>query len=84
MEQTSLEAYRTLDRETRRQKVLDVFCKNPDCTFTDKELGYMLRWPINCVTPRRGELAKDRKIVKAGSRVCPITKKRCNAWRLNQ
>lgn len=34
--------------------------------FTDKDLANFLDWPINTVTPRRGELLKKGMIRKSG------------------
>jgi hypothetical protein len=76
---TSLEAYRSLDRETRRQQVLDLFARG--ISLTDHEVSRLLHWPINCVTPRRNELVAMGKLVEFGSRIDPQTRKRCITWR---
>ena len=35
--------------------------------FTDKDIATFLGWPINCITNRRGEIAKKGLIRKAGT-----------------
>jgi predicted transcriptional regulator len=67
LQQTSLEAFREVRRRlTQKQReVLAVFGRNP---LTNKQVSEILRWPINCVTPRvlelrnEGLLKEDRKV----------------------
>ena len=86
IQQTSLIAYREIQPflNKRCNQVLAIFEANPDLTHTDKELSVLLHWPINCVTPRRGELVRDGLLEKAGTRRCPLTRKKCVTWRLKK
>lgn len=42
----------------KQLKVFDCF-RDAGRPLTDKEVSLILGWPINCVTPRRGELQND-------------------------
>jgi len=75
---TSLQAYNTqvLPKLGKKQSaVYRIFRNVPRPDFTDKELGQILGWPINEITPRRGELKKKGLIVEAGERGG------CTTWR---
>ena len=41
----------------------------------DQDVATYLRWPIKCVTPRRGELAVAGHIIKAGDKLGPNNRK---------
>lgn len=58
MRQTSLQAYQHVRKAIggRQQTVLSAILTLG--ISTDKHLAKFLQWPINCVTPRRGELVK--------------------------
>lgn len=65
MQQTSLFAYQEIKHSLGdRQKAVYEALKMKD--MTDQELATWLSWPINTVTPRRGELVKMGLIRKAG------------------
>ena len=84
--ETSLEAYHKIELNLgkTRATVYRVFTSNPDMSYTDRNLAYILNWTINRVTPRRGELAKLNLIVKAGVVTDPETGMRGNRWRLKK
>jgi len=50
----------------RQLQILKVFLRYPNSKFTDKDLCRLTDLPINCVTPRRGELVKLGFIKDAG------------------
>lgn len=61
---TSLEAFRMLTQEdlsNRQEKVLKAIEELGP--ISDKQIGMVLGWPINCVTPRRGEL-EDMGVIR--------------------
>ena len=65
---TSIQVYLTkvLPNLSRRQaQVYFTFKQSLHDTLTDGELAKILHWPINCVTPRRGELERKGLIVDA-------------------
>lgn len=67
IQQTSLEAYEGVQDGLglRQFAVLNaILLLQP---ATDKEVSEYLGWPINCVTPRRGELYKLGKIKVCGT-----------------
>jgi hypothetical protein len=47
---------------------------------TDQQLAMRLGWPINCVTPRRGELVELGVVVRADLRKGP-TGRLVSVWR---
>lgn len=46
----------------------------------DRELSEFLNWPINRVTPRRGELVETGKIVLDKKAVDPVTNRTVSYW----
>lgn len=69
MQQTSLFAYAQLQADPvrlseRQRKVYQALQEKP---ATDKETAAKLHWPINTVTPRRGELVKIGLVEKCGT-----------------
>ena len=66
---TSLAAYDTVDLSARQAEVLEAA---RECflllgaPFSDTDLAKLLNWPINRITPRRGELVKRGYIEEAG------------------
>lgn len=66
MRQTSLLAYRSLDKDTlsrSRAKVYEALQEiGPAC---NKEIALHLGWEINRVTPRMLELRQNNKVVEA-------------------
>lgn len=75
MQQTSLYAYAQLIWEplelADRQKKVYAVIRNYDA-ITDRQISMILNWPINTVTPRRGELVKLGVIQKCG---CTLNEK---------
>ena len=77
---TSLEAYESLDKLNHKQKmVFDIIKNKQPCT--DQQIAAYLGWPINRVTPRRGELEKGGVIVDAG-KVMTASGRRAHCWRV--
>jgi len=66
--QTSLEAWESIQDNLGNEQLLmlQVFREYPDKLFTDSELSIRLGKPINCITNRRGELERDRYIIRCG------------------
>jgi len=62
----------------RQQAILDVLSIGP---MTDKAMAKRLGWPINRVTPRRGELVSQGLVVAAYEDRDEETKRRCVVWR---
>jgi len=64
IQQTSLEAFSGSERSLKRHEVLKAL---KGLVFgSDKELATRLGWPINCVTPRRGELVRVGLVERVG------------------
>lgn len=60
---TSFEAYKALEKLNEKQlEVLKVVKELGVCN--DRQISERLYWPINRVTPRRGELVEMNKIVE--------------------
>ena len=64
--QTSLPAFKEPGKDICRSKVLDAIKKLGWCC--DRQIAEFLDWPINRVTPRRGELFTAGKIENFGLR----------------
>lgn len=78
---TSLEAYRLLtsedlgDRQAKVLKAIELL--GP---ISDKQIGTLLGWPINCVTPRRGELEDMGLIRHVGEQLDVHTQRHEMTW----
>ena len=72
---SSLEAFEDIQDglTNRQQEVFDVFAKSPT-PLCDAQIAEILRWPINCVTPRRGELVKKNWLIDCGRKQIPNKK----------
>ena len=81
MQQTSLEAYRSVSGglNSRQAVVIRIFssCREP---LTNLEVAMILGWDINCVTPRVLELRGMRLLEEAGSKIQPSGREAI-AWR---
>ncbi len=81
MHPNSLEAYRGLNITQRQAQVYHAF--EVLCSVTDLQVAEFLKMPINCVTPRVGELIDKGILVECGNikignrnhRVCRIKTK---------
>lgn len=81
LQQTSLEAYRSIVAQLGDKQAQVFRCFQGSQPLTDKDLSRILNWPINCITPRRGELA-DRNMIKPdGFSIDPNTGRRCTRWK---
>lgn len=71
MEQNSLSVYREISLNgvlnSMQKFVLAAIVKHPNSS--DKEISEYTGLPINCVTPRRGELASKNLIYSSGSKI---------------
>lgn len=80
MRDTSLEAYQQLTKVNEKQKlVLETIKKIYPCT--DQDIATHLGWPINRVTPRRGELEKLNLIESDGKKKTPSGRS-AHTWRI--
>lgn len=78
MRDTSIEAYYSLVKVNQKQKmVLDTIKQIYPCT--DQDIATKLDWPINRVTPRRGELEKLSLIESKGKQLTS-SGRRAHAW----
>ena len=65
--------------ESQQRVVLAI--GNADRSLCDYEIGKILNWPINCVTPRRKELVDSGVLVDAGKRKSP-TGRVAHYWKI--
>ena len=77
--ETSRWAFATVPLSERQGDVLRVLTEFGE--MTDQEIGFRLGWPINCVTPRRGELVELGLVVRARTRTGP-SMRQVSVWRL--
>jgi len=79
--QTSGAAYhhtKESERDYCRQQVLIAIKKLQPCT--DRQISEYLNWPINRITPRRGELVTAGTVVQAMKEPDPFTNRTVNFW----
>lgn len=62
-----------------QQRVLEVIQKLGECN--DKQIAGVLGWPINRVTPRRGELVEFGYVEKVGTQKDKVTNRMVNYWK---
>ena len=64
-------AYDTVDLGRRQGEVLDAIAELCRRRWRpcDKDVADFLTWPINSVTPRRGELVAAGRVVHAGNKI---------------
>ena len=65
-------------RDYARQQVFIAIRKLQPCN--DKQISEYLGWPINRVTPRRGELVSNNLIVQNKKDIDPATKRTVSYW----
>jgi hypothetical protein len=75
---TSRRAYETVDLSDRQRQVMDAIADLGEAS--DLEISGELHWPINCVTPRRGELVEIGLVVKSREKLGP-SGRMCSVWR---
>jgi len=80
--QTSIQAYHKIKPTLgkRQEEVLSIFKENT--ALTDQEISHILRKPINCITPRRGELVKMGLVVRTAVVKSQYTNKNVSLWAL--
>ena len=78
--QTSLPAYKENPdgKDYCRQVVLLTVRKLGMCN--DRQISEHLGWPINRITPRRGELVEAGLIIRVKRDLDPVTKRTVNWW----
>ena len=84
MRSTSLEAYNKIvpNLGQKQQRMLMKYMKYKQLAFTDYEMAKILGWPINTVTPRRGELAKLGLLVRDKRKMNHPSGCMANSWRI--
>lgn len=82
--ETSLQAYEEAKQtlSAKQQAVYDYIAINGE--VCDQDIAAGLGWPINRVTPRRGELLKLGEIQDQGARPCPSSGRRVHYWTINR
>jgi predicted transcriptional regulator len=78
--ESSLPAYKEgpEKKDFARQMVFIAICKLSPCN--DRQIADHLRWPINRVTPRRGELVNEGKVIQQKKAKDPMTKRTVSWW----
>lgn len=78
--ETSRWAYATVPLEPRQQAIAAMLAEHGE--LSDQELAGKLGWPINCVTPRRGELVELGLVLPARTVKSNTTMRNVTLWRL--
>jgi hypothetical protein len=65
-------------KDFARQMVLLAIIKLAPCN--DRQIAQYLGWPINRVTPRRGELVEEGKIIQERKGLDPATNRTVSWW----
>lgn len=82
MQQTSLMAYRSLERIGQKQKACyNVIASGRACNY---DIAKRLGWPINRVTPRVKELRELNFVREAYRDICPATNRKVIYWELEE
>ena len=81
VQKTSLNAYKKIEKSLTRRQISVYHALESITDMTNSELAEYLRWSINRVTPRVGELRKLDLVAYAGKRKCRITGERVKSWR---
>ena len=79
--QSSLPAYKELGKDRCRQLVFQAICKIGICN--DRQISEYLKWPINRITPRRGELVQAGSIIQFKKQQDPETGRTVSFWSKN-
>ena len=87
VQQTSLMAWEELNNgsELGKQQLEVLNClRRSVCSIglTDRMIVQRTGLPINCVTPRRGELVKKGFVEESEKALCPIGQKMSIFWRV--
>jgi len=81
VQRTSLDAYRALTKEALGERQKFVFkALETMGRASDKELSFALGWPINTITPRRGELEEMGLIECSGEQLDEKTERHEMIW----
>jgi DNA-binding MarR family transcriptional regulator len=78
--ETSRWAFETVPLSERQQAVMAALLERGEAT--DQDLAMHLGWPINCVTPRRGELVEAGLVERSRVVKSPLTMRPVSVWRL--
>ena len=82
IKETSLEAYFAMTEKALGDRQKIVFRAIDELgPLSDKQIGLILGWPINTVTPRRGELVDMGRIICDGEQLDERTNRREMTWR---
>lgn len=76
--QSSLPAYKELGKDRCRQLVFQAISNIGACN--DRQIADHLNWPINRVTPRRGELVQTGHVVQFRKQCDPETGRTVSYW----
>ena len=76
--QSSLPAYKELGKDKCRQLVYEAICEMQICT--DRQIAEYLKWSINRVTPRRGELVETGNVIQFRKQRDPETGRTVSFW----
>jgi hypothetical protein len=84
IQQTSIEAFQKVMPKInfRQEMVLEHLYWVGEAT--DAMIGASIKLPINCITPRRGELVKKKLIEKSRVDICLCTHGTATYWKITQ
>ena len=83
MQQTSLTAYEAFKPQipSDHKQILEVLSFNSDLTY--REISAKLRWEHVKCARRMSELVRLEKVKITGTKICPIGKRSCSIYALN-
>ncbi len=78
----SIAAFRSVPIGRRQRQVLDAITElwRQGWRPSDQDIAAYLGWPINCITPRRGELVDAGCVIKGGDKRAE-TGRRVSWWK---
>lgn len=78
-QQTSYDAWQSIQEDLNDKQKVVLWAFRSQGNKTNAEMAEFLNWPINCVTPRVGELVKKQLIEANGLKIGP-TGRRAIVW----
>lgn len=81
--QTSLLAYRSLDRIGHKQKLCYKQIERAG-VLCNQEIAFLLQWPINTITPRIKELRELGLVEEAYKDIYPLTNRTVTYWKIRE
>lgn len=81
MQHTSMDAWKLIQESLGQKQMLVLETLKVLGQATDKQISVALGWPINCITPRRGELVEMGLVDYSHESLDPDTQRSVIVWK---